>query len=74
MAGSNFSGEFNATVDFHLKDKNDLVIYATCTGTKPLDANTFQKGCILNVTDTASPTSALWHNTGTSASVTWTQL
>jgi hypothetical protein len=49
-------------------DQNGLAMSATCDTTPETQANVYQKGCILQRTDTGG----VYQNTGTSASPTWT--
>lgn len=49
-------------------DSSGLITYAECTGTPPTTANVFQVGCIMVQTDAATGNSAVFTNTGTSAS------
>jgi uncharacterized protein involved in propanediol utilization len=49
-------------------------MYGACEGTPPTTVNFFQHGCIMIQTDTTIGTSAIYENTGTYASPSWSLL
>lgn len=51
-----------------------LVLMGVMTGTLNTTANTYQKGCVLFVTDESAAESGIYTNVGTSASPVWTQV
>lgn len=52
----------------------DLILMGIMTGTLNTTANTYQKGCVLFVTDEGSAESGIYTNVGTSASPVWSQI
>ena len=70
--GSNFFAPQGAAVQIALTDENGLAVLAKCTGSLPTTANTFQHGCIMIKTDSGEGNSALYENTGSPDSPSWT--
>ena len=68
MAGTSFSSKVATGLYADLTDENGLIILGHSTGAVTGGANLFAKGAIVIRTDTG----ALYQNTGTSASPTWT--
>ena len=76
MAGTNFYTPISATCWIALTEAENATLgvqramLAKCLGTPPTTANTFEHGCLMTQTDSSG--AALYENTGTFASPTWT--
>ncbi len=68
MSGTNLFFPISSTCDVALTGVDGLVFFAKCVGAAPSTANVFAAGCLMIRTDTT----ALYQNTGTAASPTWT--
>src|SRR3990167_7823112 len=79
MAGSSFSGPHQtiANLNVILTDtaaNSSLILLCSATGTPDTTADTFQKGCVMFVTDVATGSSGTYVNTGTSGTPVWNRV
>lgn len=79
MAGSNPYTQISPTCWVALTEAENapspdvqLTLIAKCLGVPPTTANVFEHGCMMTRTDSGTGTPAVYQNTGSSASPTWT--
>lgn len=79
MAGTNLGAKVTSTLQKHLTENmvNEAAgaqpaILATCLGSPPTTANTFQHGCMIIQLDGNSGSPSIYQNTGSFSSPTWT--
>jgi hypothetical protein len=71
---TNFPTPLNSTCTLLLGDAEGYCIIATCTGTPPTTASTFQHGAIMIRTDSGTGTIGTYENTGSIAVPDWNLL
>lgn len=71
MPGTNLFSKISDTLQACLIDEAGLIYFAKCTGVPPTTANIFAKGALIVQTDSASGSSGVFENVGTSASPVW---
>ena len=77
MAGSNLHAQGSTSTLFIREtdyDGQGLAVSATCSGTPPTTASVFAHGCLMRQYDTATGSSALFENIGSSATPVWSAI
>lgn len=71
---TNFPTVLNSTCNLLLGDATGYAVLASCTGTPPTTANSFQHGCLMYQTDTSTGAAAVYQNLGSVAVPAWSLL